>query len=50
MMQLHKHAFSRAEGVAEAIATTLQCLEENGGADALKQIKAKVPAYCSIRI
>ena len=50
MMQLYKHAFSRVEGVAEAITETLQCLEEQGGDDALAQIKRKIPTYCSIRI
>jgi len=46
--QLQKKSF--AKGFAEHITQTLQCLEEHGGPEALKEIKKKVPTYCTIRM
>ena len=34
----------------DPVTETLQCLEEHGGKDALKLIKAKVPTYTTIFI
>ena len=41
---------SLLKGFADTITETLQCLEEHGGPAALKEIKKKVPTYCSIRM
>ena len=46
VVQVNKRCFKAA--FREAATTTLQTLEMNGGPDALKIIKSKIPTYMSV--
>jgi hypothetical protein len=45
LVQINKRLFDRSQ--RDGVVATLECLERNGGPDALAAIKAKVPSYTS---
>jgi hypothetical protein len=47
--QLHRHAL-KSRSLSGLVTTALQTLEENGGPEALKVIKAKIPTYCTVNL
>jgi hypothetical protein len=47
--QLHRNSV-KSRGLAGLVTTALQTLEENGGPEALKIIKAKIPTYCTVNL